>query len=130
MSTLIFLSVLAVAALGMAYLSLSQRGAAVGRLARLSGPSDDAIDRSRRAADEAEDLRQRLARLVAPMAGRGGDPGKETYDSVVVRLAQAGFRDPSALAVYMGRKWKVGRGSKLMRSRIKRRRLSCGGMSS
>ena len=103
MSTFILLSILALAACGMAYLILSQRGVAPDRLARLSGPGvEDTIDRSRRAAEESENLRQKLGRLVAPISGSTSNPGGETYDKVVVRLAQAGFRDPSALAVYMG----------------------------
>jgi len=103
MTTVILISILALAACGMVYLTLSQRGVAAGRLARLSGPGiEDAIDRSRKAVEESEDLRQKLARLVAPISGSTRDPGGETYDKVVVRLAQAGFRDPSALAVYMG----------------------------
>jgi tight adherence protein C len=104
MSTLILISILALASCGMAYLTLSRRGVASGRLARLSGPSiEDVVDRSRREAEESENLRQKLARLVAPISGRAASaPGGETYDKVVVRLAQAGFRDPSSLAVYMG----------------------------
>ena len=101
MIPVLLLIALTATAAAMAGVSLLEPRSARQRLARLGDTEEDdgpRIDLS----EDAPGLREKLARLVAPLAGRAARTGARSYQTVTTRLIYAGFRSASSLPIYMG----------------------------
>lgn len=97
--SLVFLTFMCVA---LAVMAITEKTPALSRLLRLHDASGVDIAHDPEALSERRDLREGLAALATQFAGKAGDSDAKGYGSVRLRLIQAGFRSPSALAVYMG----------------------------
>ncbi len=99
--TLILLIVAAAAALLFGVWGLLKRTPAQRRLFRLADGSRVPID-GERGTSLARDPHSRLAHLLAPLAGKAARDAAPTVFPIRRRLVEAGYRQPSALAIYMG----------------------------
>jgi tight adherence protein C len=105
----LLLIALTATAAAMAGVSLLEPRTARQRLARLGDTEQDdgpRIDLN----EDAPGLREKLARFVAPLAGRAARTGARSYQSVTTRLVYAGFRTTSSLPIYMGSRVAVAMG--------------------
>lgn len=110
MLTVLFLIALTAIAAAMAGVSLLEPRTARQRLARLAD-SDEEEAPPDLTGDDSPGVREKMARFIAPLAGRAARTGARSYQTVTTRLVYAGFRNASALPIYMGSRVAVAMGS-------------------
>ncbi len=102
MSLILVLVFSTVVLFAMALLAMTNKAPALSRLLRLHDLSGVDVAHDPRDVKEREVVKERLAAIATQLAGSKSRKGSEAYAGIRARLVQAGFRRPSALAIYQG----------------------------